>query len=134
MASSRVSTAILWATVASVTTTSTAIQWSDAFTFNIEDWDAEILCKTLNNGTPASGDTASWYVAYSTDGGTNYATSEFAEFLMLLDTYAADTPGENPAARSAPLRTAAAMLKIGVQAGSANNMTHSATIETHRPQ
>lgn len=134
MASSRISTGITWAAASSITTTSTTIQWSDAFTYNIEDWDAEILCKTLNNGTPASGDTASWYVAYSTDGGTTYATSEFSEFLMLLDTYAADTPGENPSARSAPLRTAAAMLKIGVQAGSATSMTHSASIETHRPQ
>lgn len=119
MANSKVDSQVTWASAASVTVNSAAVVWSDAYAFNADDMDAELQVHVDNQGTPVSGDTCTVIVAYSTgdilgDSGNDFATYEHAETVMLLDTYAANTPGEDPASKCVPLRVAAAAFKVGV--------------------
>lgn len=114
---------------------------SDAFTFNAEDWDADIMLHADNQGTPASGDYVDFYIHYTCgdidqDVNDDFATNEYAEFLCRLDTYATNTPGEDPAAKVVPIRTTASGFKIsceGPQVGT-RNIVCRARIVTRRPQ
>ena len=141
MASSRSETQITWSAANSVTVSSTAVVWSDAVLFNVEDWDAELQVNVDNAGTPATGDTCIVYIAYTAgdilgNSGNDFPTTEHAEFAMLLETYAADTPGEDPANRTCQVRTGATGFKVGVSCPHADvrNMVVRARLVTHRPQ
>lgn len=141
MASSKNATQITWSAANSVTVSSATVVWSDAFTFNAEDWQAELQVNADNAGTAASGDTCDVYVAYSTgdilgDSNDDFATVEHAEFVFRLDTFATNTPGEDPANRCAPLRCGAKSLKVGVSCAQAatRNVVVRAMVNTHRPQ
>ena len=140
MASSRNESQITWSSAAYVTVSSATVVWSDAFTFNAEDWSAELQINVDNAGTPATGDTCAVYIAYTTgdilgDSASDYDTVEHSEFAMYLDTYATSTPGEDPARKSTPVRTAALGFKVGVSCPNAasRNMTVRARVCTHRP-
>lgn len=65
MASSRVETQITWSSANSVSVAAGATSTSDAFTFNVEDWDAALQLSADNDGTPASGDTVTFSVAFT---------------------------------------------------------------------
>lgn len=140
MASSRVETQITWSSADSLSVSSGSTSTSDAFTFHAEDWDAELALSADNDGTPTSGDTVDFWIAYTAgdilgDSGSDYSTTEHAEFVARLDTVAANTPGEDPARCSVPLRTAALGLKVVVKNNSAGRaITVSARVVTHRPQ
>lgn len=119
MANSKAETQVTFSAAQSVTVNSSAIVWSDEFVFNVDDMEAELQVWADNAGTPSSGDTCMVYVAYSTgdilgNSGNDFATDEHAEFVMLLDTYGANTPGEDPASRTAPLRVGSSACKIAV--------------------
>lgn len=141
MASSRSETQITWdsgSSSKSVSSGSTAT--SDAFSYNAEDWEAELAFSADNDGTPASGDTIDVYVAYTAgdilgDSGSDYSTTEHAEWVARLDTVAANTPGEDPARCSVPLRTAPLGLKVIAKNNSGGRaITVRARVVTHRPQ
>lgn len=92
-----------------------------------------------NAGTPASGDTCTVYVAYTTgdilgDSGNDYTSVKQSAFAMFLDTYS--TNGEDPANKSAPLRTGVLGLKVGVSCPQAasRNIVCRARVVTHRAQ
>jgi len=119
MANSKVETQVTWAAASSVTVSSATVVWSDAFAFHDDDMEAELQVSVDNSGTAATGDVCTVYVAYSTgdilgDSGNDFATVEHSEFVMQLDTYATNTPGEDPARRSSPLRVAPTACKVGV--------------------
>jgi hypothetical protein len=66
--------------------------------------DATAIAATLrvlvdNAGTPASGDVVNLWISWSPDG-TNFDTDEHAMPLGMLDTVAANDPGEDPAAKT----------------------------------
>jgi hypothetical protein len=141
MASSRNETQITWSSASSVSLNSNSAFTSDAFTYNAEDWAAELQVHADNSGTPASGDTVDVYIAYTAgdilgDTGSDYDTTEHAEFLCRLDTYATNTPGEDPAGKTVPIRTGALGFKIIAQAnqGATRAVTFRARVVTHRPQ
>lgn len=140
MASSRSETQILWATASSVSVSAAGNSTSDAFTFNVEDWEADLQINVDNDGTPASGDTMDVYILYTAgdvlgDTGSDYDTTEHAEFLCRLDTVAANTPGEDPARKTVPVRTAALGFKLyAVNNSGARAITIRARVVTHRPQ
>ena len=141
MASSKNATQITWSAANSVTVSSATVVWSDAFTFNAEYWQAELQVDANNAGSPASGDTCEVYVSYSTgdilgDSGDDFASVEHAEFLFRLDTFGTNTPGEDPANRSAPVRCGAKAFKVGVSCAQAatRNIVVRAMVNTHRPQ
>lgn len=143
MASSRVETQVTWSAASSVTISSnTSYNPSDVFTFNAEDWDGAIQVSADNAGTPASGDTVELYIAYTSgdllgDTGNDYDTDEHATWLGTLDTYATNTPGEDPARRTFILPTLAPngfkLLAKAPQAAS-RNIVLRARVVTHRPQ
>ena len=141
MASSRTETQITWSAASSVTVSSATIVWSDAVLFNVEDWDGELQVNADNAGSVASGDVCNVYIAYTTgdilgDSGNDFASPEHAEFVMQLDTFTTNTPGEDPANRSAPIRTAATGFKVGLSCPQAatRNIVVRARLVTHRPQ
>ena len=139
MPSSRNETQITWSTASSVTVSSATVVWSDAFLFNVEDWEAEVQVDANNAGTPATGDVCDVYIAYTTgdilgDSSNDYTSVEHSEFATRLDTVAANTPGEDPANRSFPVRTAPLGFKVGVSCPQAatRNIVVRARIVTHR--
>ena len=143
MASTVNETGITWPTAAaSITVSSSTVQASEAVTLNVEDWDASLTVNADNAGTPASGDVCDVYVAWTNgdvlgDSGDDYDTTEHAQFVGRLDTYATNTPGEDPARRTWSLNVSGKKgFKVLVscpQAGSRNIVVR-ARLVTHRPQ
>lgn len=133
MASSRVPTDVLWSAVNSVAVVSATQVWSDAFTFNAEDWDACLAVHADVTGTPSAGDTCEVWISYSADG-TTFDTPEHSARLFLLDMVTANTPGEDPAHKTVEILTANPKCKIGVTCPGAgtHTVTVSAVIATHR--
>lgn len=130
---------ITFSGASSLTVSSATVVSSDAFLFNVDDWDAEVEVNALNNGTPSSGDVCDVYVAYTTgdvlgDSGDDFATTKNAEFLFRLDTVAANTFGENPARRSMRIRTGAKGFKLyfSCPQAASRTITVRALINTHR--
>jgi hypothetical protein len=116
------------------------VVWSDTFNINVDDWDASVTVNADNAGTPASGDVCEVFVRWSNgdvlgDSGDDFDTTEHAEFLMRLDTVAANTPGEDPARRTVSLGVSGKKaLQIGVSCPQAatRNIVVRARIVTHR--
>lgn len=139
MASTKPETQITWSAAASATVTSATIVWSDPIAFSVEDYEASVQVSADNAGTPASGDVCTVYVGYTHgdvlgNSGNDFDTDKHAQFLMQLDTYS--TNGEDPARKSAPIRTGATGFRIGVQCPQAGtrNITVRARLTTHRAQ
>lgn len=114
MAASRPDTQITWSSASSISISAASNATSDAFTFDASDWAAAVQINADNNGTPASGDTVSVYILWTTgdilgDSGSDYDTVEHAQLLWTLDTYATNTPGEDPARKTIPLDNIAAL-------------------------
>lgn len=140
MASSRVETQVTWSSANSVSVSSGSTSTSDAITFNAEDWDAVLQLSADNDGTPATGDTVTFSVAYTSgdilgDSGSDYDTTEHATLVAILDTVAANTPGEDPARITVPIHTAALGFKVLARNNSGGRaITVRARLVTHRPQ
>jgi hypothetical protein len=139
MAATRNETQITWSSASSVTVSSATVVWSDPLLFHVDDWEAEVQVHADNAGTPASGDVCNVFIAYTTgdilgDSGNDYATVEHSEFVTQLDTLATNNPGEDPASRSFPVRTAALGFKVGVHCplSSGRNIVVRARVVTHR--
>lgn len=140
MALTRNETQITWSSAGSITLNTTGLVWSDAVTFDATDVAGGIMVSADNQGTPASGDTVDVWVAYTTgdvlgDTGDDYATDEHAIFHGTLDTYATNTPGEDPARRAIPLDVASFKgCKIGLKApqGSTRNIVARVRLHTQR--
>ena len=143
MASTVNETGVTWDTgSASKTVSSSTVAWSDAVTFNVEDWDGSLTVNADNAGTPASGDVCDVYVAWTNgdvlgDSGDDFDSTEHAQFVGRLDTYGSNTPGEDPARRTWTLPVSGKKgCKIGVSCPQAasRNIVVRARIVTHRPQ
>jgi hypothetical protein len=142
VASSRAETQITWSSASSITLSSSAAQTSDAFTFNVEDWDGALQVSADNAGPATSGDVLSVWIAYTSgdilgDSGSDYDTTEHAIFLGTLDTFGSNTPGEDPARRTFPLPTTAPLgFKVIVSSPNAatRNIVVRARVTTHRGQ
>lgn len=135
----REETQITWSAAASLSIASASNGTSDAFTFNASDWDGSIQLSADNDGTAAAGDTVDFYILWTAgdilgDTGSDYDTTEHAEFLAKIDTVAADTPGEDPGRVTVPLSQIA---PLGFKVYAVNNsagraITVRARVVTHR--
>lgn len=140
MASSRNESQITWSSASSKSVSSATTETSDAFTFNVEDWDGVVQLSADNDGTPAAGDTVDFYIAYTAgdilgDSGSDYDTTEHAQWLARIDTVAANTPGEDPGRLTVPIQTAALGFKVIAKNNSSGRaITVRARVVTHRPQ
>lgn len=115
MAITLVETQILWGASPSVTVASATPAASDAFAIDATTIAASVQVSVDNAGTPASGDTCTAQIAYTTgdvlgDSGDDYDTQEHAAPLLVLDTYTTNTPGEDPARKTGPI-------SVGVKGG-----------------
>lgn len=109
MAGSINQTQVQWSAADSVSLSTNSVFDSDAVAINIEDDSASVQISCDNSGTPGSGDVVDIYVKWSNgdvlgDSSDDFDTSEHAEWLCRLDTYATNTPGEDPARKTVPLR------------------------------
>lgn len=128
MALSRVETQVTWSAASSVTLSTAAAVASDAFIFNDADFAASLQISADNASTPNSGDTVACYLAWTTGdvvggGGNDFDTYEHSQFIMLLDTYATNTPGEDPAVKTVDIPVSATgfvLYVFGAQANSRN--------------
>lgn len=139
MAATRNETQITWSSASSVTVSNATVVWSDPLLFHVDDWEAEVQVNADNAGTPAAGDVCDVYIAYTTgdilgDSGNDYTSVEHSEFATRLDTVSANNPGEDPANRSFPVRTAPLGFKVGVSCPQAatRNIVVRARVVTHR--
>jgi len=110
MAITRVETDILWSATASKTLTVATPVASDAFTFDATCIGGTIAVSADNQGTPAAGDTVTFYIAYTSgdllgDTGDDYDTDEHAIPIGVVDTLASNTPGEDPVRKTLILPT-----------------------------
>ena len=139
MAITRAQTQVTWAAANTKSVTSATEVVSDIVTLDPTCVALTITVSADNAGTPASGDTAVWRIQWSTgdvlaDTGDDYDTSEHAMYLTTLDTYATNTPGEDPARRSVPVPVNAQKFKLActcINAGT-RNVTIAARIEEQR--
>lgn len=97
--------AVLWSSAGSVTLSSASRVDSDAIALDATDVQVMLQVSADNAGTPASGDVVRVYMKLTSgdvlgDSGDDYDTDEHAIPLGTLDTYATNTPGEDPARRS----------------------------------
>lgn len=124
MALTRNEQQVLWSAATSITLSDNNAYLSDAITFDAADIAGAVQICVDNQGTAASGDTLSVYAAYTTgdilgDTGDDYDTAEHAQFVGILDTYATNTPGEDPACKTFPISTTPKGCKIIVQGAQA---------------
>jgi hypothetical protein len=132
---------VQWAAADSKTVAANTIQWSDAITLNVEDWDGSLQVSADNAGTAAAGDTCDVYIGWSNgdvlgDTGNDFDTDEHAEFVGRLDTYATNSPGEDPARKTWDINVSGKVaLRIGVICPQAatRNIAVRARLTTHRP-
>ncbi len=108
MAAAIIETQVLWAAASSKTVSAATIQWSDAVACTVLDDAYQLEVNADNAGTPASGDTCVVYIGRTTgdilgDSGNDYDSDEHGEQVMYLDTYATNTPGEDPARKTVPV-------------------------------
>lgn len=132
MALSRYETQITWSAAQSITLNTTTLTVSDAFPIDATTIAATVQVHADNQGTPASGDTLEIYIAYSAgdilgDTGNDFDTEEHASPLMVLDTYATNTPGEDPVRRSGPIAIAPTSARL-VLKGNANIATRNIVV------
>lgn len=142
MAASINETQVTWSSASSITLSSATRTDSDAFTINENDIAGSIQISADTSGTPASGDVLDVYVKWSTgdilgDTGNDYDTSEHAQFLCRLDTYATNTPGEDPARKTVPLAVLgkkACIISVEAPQAATRNVVVRARIVTNRQQ
>ncbi len=96
---------VTWSSASSVTVSSSSVVRSDPILIGANDWDGSITVSVDNAGTPASGDLAHLSIQWTNgdvlgDSGDDFDTDEHAEVLGTLDTFASNTPGEDPARRT----------------------------------
>lgn len=102
MAITRTQTQVTWTGGVSLVVSSATEVVSDVITLDDTCVALSIQLSADNAGTPASGDTAIWRIQWSNgdvlaNTGDDYDTSEHAQFIAQLDTFATNTPGEDPA-------------------------------------
>lgn len=134
MAMSRNQQQLTWSTATSVTLSTNTESECDPIVFDDSDVAALLQIEVDNQGTPTSGDTLTVRIKptlgdNNADASDDYDTVEHCE-QYLLDTVAANFPGEDPARLSIPLThlIAAKRLKIGVVWNSAAPGTRNAVV------
>lgn len=142
MASSKNQQQVTWSAASSVTLNSASRIDSDEIVFNVEDLSASIQIHADNAGTPGSGDVVRVYAKWSTgdvlgDTGNDYSSNEHAELIAVLDTYGANTPGEDPANKviSVPVESIVGMrLSVEAPQGATRSIVVRARVVTYRGQ
>lgn len=100
---------VLWSGSNSKTLSAATRADSDEIVIDSSVVAAAVQVRVDNQSAAQTGDVLNVYIKWSTGdldagGGSNdYDTDEYAMHLMTLDTYATNTPGEDPATRTLPI-------------------------------
>jgi hypothetical protein len=100
---------ITWSAANTKTLSASTRADSDAMAIDSTCVAISVSVRCDNQGTPASGDVLNVYVKWSNGdldaggGADDFDSDEYAMFLMQLDTYATNTPGEDPCTRTLPI-------------------------------
>lgn len=139
MAITRVQTQVTWSAASTLSVTSATEVVSDVITLDDTCVALSIQLSADNAGTPASGDTAVWRIQWSNgdvlaNTGDDYDTSEHAQFLAQLDTFATNTPGEDPARMTVTVTPVSKKFKLACTCANAatRNVTIAARIDEQR--
>lgn len=139
MAITRVQTQVTWSSASTLSVTSATEVVSDVITLDDTCVALSIQLSADNAGTPASGDTAVWRIQWSNgdvlaNTGDDYDTSEHAQFLAQLDTFATNTPGEDPARTTVTVTPVSKKFKLACTCANAatRNVTIAARIDEQR--
>lgn len=139
MAITRAQTQVTWASASNKTVNSATEVVSDVFTLDASCVAVAIQLSADNQSTPSSGDTAVWRIQWTTgdilgDTGDDYDTSEHAQFLAVLDTVAANTPGEDPVRRTVLVEPVTQKFKLACTCANAatRNVIIAARVEEMR--
>lgn len=139
MAITRNQTQVTWSSASTLSVTSATEVVSDVITLDDTCVALSITLSADNAGTPASGDTAVWRIQWSNgdvlaNTGDDYDTSEHAQFLVQLDTFATNTPGEDPARMSVPVSPTSKKFRLACTCVNAatRNVTIAARIDEQR--
>ncbi len=122
MALTNTETQIQWSASDTQSVTNGSNNTSDAYTFDATAISASVSMKADNAGTPASGDTITFYALYSngdtdnTGGSDEYDTTEQGHVLAVVDTNADD-----PAQKTAQLDVTRKGCKIYAVSGASSN-------------
>jgi hypothetical protein len=131
-------TQVTWSAASSVTLSSTAQVDSDTFTLDDACVAASLQISADNAGTPVSGDTVVVRLKWTSgdilgDSGDDFDTAQHAEFITVLDTFATNFPGEDPARRLVHLNLGGArrfrVAVLGGQASSRNVVVRARVVE-----
>lgn len=133
MAITTTQTQVTWSSASSVTVSSATESVSDVYTLDQTCVGASISLSADNAGTPVSGDTAIFRLQWTNgdilgDTGNDYDTSKHAQYLTTLDTYATNTPGEDPARRTLPISIPQGAIGFKVAVTCANAATRNIVI------
>ena len=139
MAITRNQTQVTWSAASTLSVTSATEVVSDVITLDDTCVALSITLSADNAGTPASGDTAVWRIQWSNgdvlaNTGDDYDTSEHAQFLAQLDTFATNTPGEDPARMTVTVTPVSKKFKLACTCANAatRNVTIAARIDEQR--
>lgn len=139
MAITRNQTQVTWSSASTLSVTSATEVVSDVITLDDTCVALSIQLSADNAGTPASGDTTVWRIQWSNgdvlaNSGDDYDTSEHAQFLAQLDTFATNTPGEDPARMTVTVTPVSKKFKLACTCANAatRNVTIAARIDEQR--
>jgi hypothetical protein len=139
MAITRTQTQVTWSSASTLSVTSATEVVSDVITLDDTCVALSIQLSADNAGTPASGDTAVWRIQWSNgdvlaNTGDDYDTTEHAQYLTTLDTFATNTPGEDPVRRTIDVPPTATKFKLAVTCANAatRNVVIAARIDEQR--
>jgi hypothetical protein len=139
MAITRVQTQVTWSSASTLSVTSATEVVSDVITLDDTCVALSIQLSADNAGTPASGDTAVWRIQWSNgdvlaNTGDDYDTTEHAQFVAQLDTFATNTPGEDPARMTVTVTPVSKKFKLACTCANAatRNVTIAARIDEQR--
>lgn len=133
MAITKPTTVVNWSSVASKALVDDSVVASDIISIDATTVSGTIQVSCSTAGTPTSGDTVTFWAAYSSgdllgDTGDDFDTNEYAKPLGIVDTFTTNTPGENPARTTLILPTVAAKSFKLLAAATANAATRNITI------
>ena len=139
MAITRTQTQVTWSAASTLSVTSATEVVSDVITLDDTCVALSIQLSADNAGTTASGDTVVWRIQWSNgdvlaNTGDDYDTTEHAQFLAQLDTFATNTPGEDPARMTVTVTPVSKKFKLACTCANAatRNVTIAARIDEQR--
>jgi hypothetical protein len=139
MAITRVQTQVTWSSASTLTVSSATEVVSDVITLDDTCVALSIQLSCDNAGNPSATETHTWRIQWSNgdvlaNTGDDYDTSEHAQFLAQLDTFATNTPGEDPARMTVTVTPVSKKFKLACTCANAatRNVTIAARIDEQR--